>query len=105
VSAGPLLTELAPAPSSSVEQVLSEVREALFEVIGEEYLLEVPITLDTAFDSDLQLESVEFVAISEQLQLRYPAVDFVEWVSNMELEELMHLRVGRLVEFIVQCHS
>ena len=72
-------------------------------MIGEEYLADVPINMDTSFESDLEVESVEFVALAEELTERYPQVDFVEWVSEMEVSELMNLRVGQLVEFIARC--
>ena len=93
----------AVAEPQRAEQLLEEVRSALRDVIGEEYLEELPITMETSFESDLQLESVEFVALSERLQEQYPAVDFVDWIAQMELPEIMALRVGQLVEFIARC--
>ena len=93
-------------PSSwDSDAVLDEVKTVLIEVIGEDYLLDVPITMDTAFEADLELESVEFVALAERLQERYPDLNFVNWVADMEVDELMTLRVGQLVEFIARCHS
>jgi acyl carrier protein len=92
---------LAPAEDARHTQILDEVREALVEVIGEDYLVDFPITWDTSFEADLQLESVEFVALSENLQHRYPDVDFVAWIADMEVHDLMQLRVGKLVEFIL----
>lgn len=93
-------------PSSwDSDAVLDEVKTVLIEVIGEDYLLDVPITMDTAFEADLELESVEFVALAERLQERYPELNFVNWVADMQVDELMTLRVGQLVEFIVRCQS
>ena len=46
------------------EAVLHEVKAVLIEVIGEDYLLDVPIRMETAFEADLELESVEFVALA-----------------------------------------
>lgn len=87
------------------EAVLEEVKSVLIEVIGEDYLLDVPIGMETAFEADLELESVEFVALAERLQDRYPDLNFVNWVADMEVDELMTLRVGQLVEFIARCQS
>jgi acyl carrier protein len=87
------------------EAVLEQVKKTLIEVIGEDYLLDVPITMETAFEADLELESVEFVALAERLQERYPDLNFVNWVADMQVDELMTLRVGQLVEFIVRCQS
>ena len=88
-----------------MEAVLQEVRSVLIEVIGEDYLLDVPITMDTAFEADLELESVEFVALAERLQERYLDINFVNWVADLQVDELMTLRVGQLVEFIARCQS
>ena len=87
------------------EAVLEQVKKVLIEVIGEDYLLDVPITMETAFEADLELESVEFVALAERLQERYSDLNFVNWVADMQVEELMTLRVGQLVEFIARCQS
>jgi acyl carrier protein len=87
------------------EAVLEQVKKVLIEVIGEDYLLDVPITMETAFEADLELESVEFVALAERLQERYSDLNFVNWVADMQVDELMTLRVGQLVEFIVRCQS
>ena len=97
-------------PSTQMTQwdndaVLEQVKKVLIEVIGEDYLLDVPITMETAFEADLELESVEFVALAERLQERYPDLNFVNWVADMQVEELMTLRVGQLVEFIARCQS
>ena len=87
------------------EAVLEEVRAVLIEVIGEDYLHEVPLNMDTTFEGDLELESIEFVALAERLQERYPEINFVNWVADMQVDELMTLRLGQLVEFIAKCQS
>jgi acyl carrier protein len=86
-----------------VQSALDNVRQALIDVIGEDYLVDFPIAMETSFESDLQLESVEFVVLSERLQQLYPNVDFVDWIGQMQVTELMGLRVGQLVEFIAGC--
>jgi acyl carrier protein len=79
----------------------------LGEVIGEDELLMVDeITMDTSFNDDLELESIEFVALAEKLQQHYGAkVDFVGWISTKELDQIIALTVGELVEFILSCRS
>lgn len=73
----------------------------LTDVIGEDYLLDVEITPDTLFNDDLGIESVEFVQLSVLLQERYgESVDFVAFMSDLDVEEIMALTVGRLVDFI-----
>lgn len=91
---------------ASSESVLLDVARMIREVIGEEWAEEVDIELETSFSDDLELESIEFVALAEQLQLHFGTeVDFVGWLSDMELDAIINLKVGQLVEFIQSCRS
>lgn len=82
--------------------VLDVVRDMLVDVIGPEYLIDLTVELDTSFDQDLELESLEFVALAERLLQHYGGqVDFVAWLATMELDEIIGLTVGDLVTFIV----
>jgi acyl carrier protein len=82
-------------------EVLSTVAGFIEEVIGEQWVSEIDINMDTTFSADLELESIEFVALAEKLQERYgSAVDFPAWLSMMELDDLINLKVGQLVEHI-----
>ena len=75
-------------------------------MVGDELTLLGPITLTTSFNGDLELESIEFVALAERLQQHYGAqVDFVGWISAKELDAIIGLTVGELVEFIASCRS
>jgi acyl carrier protein len=88
---------------SDVEnETLLTVAALVREVIGEDWALETPIALETRFSDDLELESIEFVALAEKLQQKYgKGVDFVGWLSGKELDEIIALTVGELVDFIV----
>jgi len=62
--------------------------------------------MTSSFNRDLELESIEFVALAEKLQQHYGAkVDFVAWISTKELDQIIALTVGELVEFILSCRS
>ena len=88
------------------EDILRTVEQAIVEVAGDEILIAGPITMETSFNADLELESIEFVALAEKLQQRYGAeVDFVGWISKKELDQIIALTVGELVEFIASCRS
>ncbi len=103
MSAGPNIAE--PKPEL-VEQILSDVRDSIVEVVGEDYLLDFPIDMDTSFERDLQIESIEFVALAERLAQRYgDRVDFASWFADMDLDDVVFLRVGQLVEYIARCLS
>jgi acyl carrier protein len=90
--------DLAPA------SVLRVIERLVIEIAGDEILLAGPLTMTSSFNGDLELESIEFVALAEKLQLHYGGqVDFVGWISAKELDQIIGLTVGELVEFIVSC--
>jgi len=90
----------------SNEEILRTVERLVVEIAGDELLLAGPITMTTSFNADLELESIEFVALAEKLQQHYGAgVDFVGWISKKELDQIIALTVGELVEFIASCRS
>ncbi|MEZ4402979.1 MAG: hypothetical protein R3B06_23355 [Kofleriaceae bacterium] len=86
---------------ATTPEILATVERLLIEVVGDELTLTGPITLATSFGGDLELESIEFVALAEQLHAHYGArVDFVQWISTKELDQIIALTVGDLVAFI-----
>jgi acyl carrier protein len=88
------------------EEILQTVEQLIVEVAGDEVALAGPITMTTSFSADLELESIEFVALAEKLQQHYgQRVDFVGWISKKELDQIINLTVGELVEFIASCRS
>lgn len=86
------------------DEILADVVSMIAEVVGADFLLDVEVTPDTTFNADLALESIEFVALAEKLQERYDGrVDFVAFVADMDIDEIMSMTVGRLVDHIGQC--
>ncbi|TKA10486.1 acyl carrier protein [Actinacidiphila oryziradicis] len=71
----------------------------------DEYGLEdVEIGMETRFNRDLELESIDLVTLAGHLEARYgQQVNFAEFLAGMELDEIIELTVGRLVEHVVQC--
>lgn len=85
-------------------EVLATVSGLIAEVIGDEYAVATPISMTTSFSEDLEMESIEFVALAELVHSRYgPSIDVVSWIGDMELVEIMSLTVGQLVEYVVAC--
>ena len=85
-------------------EILATVEQLIVEIVGDEIALTTPITMTTSFNADLELESIEFVALAEKLQQHYGKdVDFVGWISKKELDQIIGLTVGELVEFIASC--
>jgi acyl carrier protein len=92
------------AAMNDSDDILRTVERLVVEVAGDELLVAGPITLTTSFNGDLELESIEFVALAEKLQQRLGnQVDFVGWISKKELDQIIALTVGELVEFIASC--
>jgi acyl carrier protein len=85
----------------TVDAILAEVRGMLTEIIGTEYALSLDIGMDTSFDADLELESIEFVRLATMLTDRYGhRIDFVAFLANKELEDIIGLTVGDVVAYI-----
>lgn len=92
--------------TESRDQILKTVERLLVAIAGDELVLAGPIAMTTSFNKDLELESIEFVALAEKLQEHYGAgVDFVGWIATKELDQIIALTVGELVEFIASCRS
>ncbi|MCP3798349.1 acyl carrier protein [Allokutzneria sp. A3M-2-11 16] len=84
--------------------VLTTVRHMLVEVIGEDYALAVDIDMDTSFNRDLELESIEFVTLSAKLREHYGnTVNFAAFLGDKEVAEVAELTVGELVTYISGC--
>jgi acyl carrier protein len=84
-----------------MSDVLDQVVRILTEVVGEDFLLDTEITADTTFSDDLALESIEFVALSEKLHEHYGGqVDFVAFIGDMDINEIMSMTVGTLTGYI-----
>lgn len=82
--------------------VLAQVAEMLRELLEEYGLDDAEITMDTTFHDDLELESVDLVALSGQLREHYgDRVNFATFIAERDLDEIIALTVGELVRHIV----
>jgi acyl carrier protein len=85
------------------QEILEEVSSMIRQIIGEEWVETAVITMDTTFAEDLELESIEIVALAEQVQGRYgDEVDFPAWFGALDLDAIIGLTVGQLVERIAE---
>lgn len=86
------------------DQILADVRTMLVEIIGPEYALALDIDMDTSIDADLELESIEFVKLSAMLAEHYgDRVDFVRFLADKTLNEIINMTVGDVVTYIANC--
>ncbi|MEV6645656.1 phosphopantetheine-binding protein [Amycolatopsis sp. NPDC051371] len=82
--------------------VLAQLSAMLQELLEEYGLDDAEITMDTTFHDDLELESVDLVALSGQLREHYgERVNFATFIAERDLEEIIALTVGELVRHIV----
>ena len=84
-----------------MSSVLDEITAILAEVLGEEYVSDIEVTLDTSLSEDLALESIEFVELSEKLQDRYgKRVNLAVFFADMDIDTIMVLTVSQLVDYV-----
>ncbi|SEP53114.1 acyl carrier protein [Amycolatopsis saalfeldensis] len=82
--------------------VLARLSEMLRELLEEYGLDDTEITMDTTFHDDLELESVDLVALSGQLREHYgDRVNFAAFIAERDLDEIIALTIGELVRYIV----
>src|SRR5581483_8785471 len=87
-----------------IERILADVRAMLIDIIGAEYALSLDIGMDTAFEADLELESIEFVKLAMMLAERYGnRVDFVAFLADKTIDEIIEMTVGDVVTYIASC--
>lgn len=101
------MTEAVAITASSADAPLADtvLREidAMLRSILDEYGLDdgEPITMDTTFHDDLELESIDLVTLGGKLEARYGSkVNFAEFIAELELDEIIALTVGQLVEYV-----
>jgi acyl carrier protein len=89
------------ATDEKLQGLLDVVADDIRAVLGEEWAAEVEISLDMTFADDLEIESVEMVALSERLQDRYgESIDLAAWLADKSMHELIEVRVRDLVEYL-----
>ncbi|MDQ3824304.1 MAG: phosphopantetheine-binding protein [Actinomycetota bacterium] len=83
------------------DRILAEVTRMLVEIIGEDYVLNLNIGMDTYFDADLELESIEFVRLAAKLTERFgERVNFVAFLADRKIDEIINLTVGDVVRHV-----
>ncbi|MCW1249513.1 phosphopantetheine-binding protein [Acaricomes phytoseiuli] len=94
----------APAGSADPEQVLAEISSILSDMVQEYGLDDVEITRETSFQEDLELESIDLVSFGGKLREHYGSrVNFAAFFGSLDLDEIIEMRVGRLVDYVVAC--
>ena len=91
-----------------MEEQRREIREnlrVLLAEIMEEPLESLQLAEADRFQYELELESIELVALGDALRERYGAqLNFAAWLSSMNLEALLELRVSDLIDWLIAQH-
>ncbi|MET9922561.1 acyl carrier protein [Streptomyces sp. NPDC006435] len=75
----------------------------LRDLLAEEGLDDVEIDRDTTFHDDLELESIDLVTLAGSLREHYgEKVNVALFVADLELDEIIALTVGQLVDYVTQ---
>jgi acyl carrier protein len=92
-----------PAPSGAdPEAVLADIAGMMRTLLEEYGLDEAEIAMETTFHEDLELESIDLVSLSGSLLEHYgDRVNFAEFIADLELDEIIALTVGQLVDYVV----
>jgi acyl carrier protein len=99
-------SELDTAVLVDEQAVLADIAAMLADVLEEGGLgaefADLQVTLDTTFRDDLDLESIDLVALGGRLDERYgERINFAEFMAELDLEEIIALTVGQLVDYIM----
>lgn len=85
--------------SDTLKTIITLIREA----INEDWIEDFEIDASSSFNNDLEIESIEFVAIAEKIQNHYgETINFIDWLNDLSLEQIIGLTVGQLAEFVDQ---
>ena len=88
------------------EAVFHAISQMLQEILAELGADEVEITEDTSFNEDLELESIDLVSLTSLIAQRWgETVNLAEFLAEKDLDEVIALKVGDLVDFVVDSLS
>ncbi|MCX4513800.1 phosphopantetheine-binding protein [Streptomyces sp. NBC_01619] len=100
------MTTTQPAGPSEAgrDEILADITAMIGLVLEDDGLDGTEVGMRTRFARDLEFESIDLVTLAGHLEDRYGhAVNFAEFMASMELDDIIELTVGRLVEHVAQC--
>ncbi|SFN52790.1 acyl carrier protein [Chitinophaga sp. YR627] len=90
----------------SSEQIFSLLKTFITEVIGEEFVEDLDISRESSFTRDLEMDSIEIVSFSEKVKSHFGEhIDFTGWLSGMDLDQLINLKLDDIIKYIESCQS
>jgi acyl carrier protein len=90
----------------SDQQIFSLLKQFIAEIIGEDFAALLDITPATTFSKNLEMDSIELVAFSEKVRRSFgDRIDFTGWLSGMDIDQMIALTIGDIIQYIQQCRS
>jgi|SRR5688572_20937118 len=89
------------------EEILQVLKKFIVEVIGKSFASEIDnIDASSSFANDVEFDSIELVEFSEKIKTHYGSkIDFHDWLSGMDLEQIFRMTVGDVINYIEGCLS
>ena len=86
------------------DEIFDLMKQFITEVIGAEFVEEMDITPESSFTKDLEMDSIEIVSFSEKIKAHFgDQIDFTGWLSSMDLDQLINLNLGMIINYIFEC--
>lgn len=86
--------------------IFLELRQFIVDIIGADVADEIDINPTSTFTSDLEMDSIEIVAFAEKVKAKYgEGIDFTTWLSEMDLNDLVNLKIEDIINYIANEHS
>lgn len=90
--------------TNTVETPLDVVSGILREILDEYAVEDIEITPQSLFFDDLELESIDLVALAGRLQEHYgEQINLAEFLAEREIEDVIALTVGQLADYVASC--
>lgn len=84
------------------KEVFELLKKFITEVLGEDIVDELKITEYSTFTKDLEMDSIEIVALAEKVKNYYnDDMDFNGWVATLDMDQLINLRIIDIINFII----
>jgi len=83
---------------TTIEETLKTM---IVEVIGEDFISLEEINLTDKLTEDLEMESIDIVQFADLVKSEYgEKSDLTQWMSSMDLNEIINLKVFEIVDFL-----
>jgi len=86
------------------QTIFSTIENFIGDIIGAEFIEEYDIDTTSTLTVDLEMESIEIVELSEKIKKHYGSkVDFTNWMSTLELDQIINLSIQDIINYIEEC--